>query len=169
MSFAADSADSAAALRAALVHVLASVPEKDRRSHDAPPGGALDLLTAASVPVPTGMVANNSQQLIELLADADASVWFYHLIEERWTGEEGPLFVWLRTHGAVQLAGFLEQVARSGRPLEDMRRRVLRRSRLQRLGRRVADAAAATEQERTEAGREAISMLVRRIRPENTP
>jgi hypothetical protein len=83
------------------------------------------------------MMAKHPAELLELLADADASVWFYHLIEERWTGEEGPLFVWLRTRNAIQLGAFLEQVARSGRPIEDMRRRVLRRSRLQRLGRRV--------------------------------
>jgi hypothetical protein len=50
-----------------------------------------------------------------------------------------------------------------------MRRRVLRRWRFNRLGQRVAAAAGATEKERSEAGREAMSRLVRRMRPEGTP
>jgi hypothetical protein len=169
MSFAAEGAQSAEALRAALIEVLASVPEKDRIAHDAPPGGEFVFLSAASVPVPTDTFAIDAHELIDLLSSADASVWFYHLIEEPWASGVSPLRAWLTDHGNHQLAAFLDQVAHSGRPIEDMRRRVLRRWRFNRLGQRVADAAGATEKERSEAGREAMSRLVRRIRPEGTP
>jgi hypothetical protein len=77
LSFAAEGANSAETLRAALLSVLGSVSEKDRIAHDAPPGGEFVFLAAASVPVPTDTFALDPQELIEQLADADASVWFY--------------------------------------------------------------------------------------------
>jgi hypothetical protein len=44
-----------------------------------------------------------------------------------------------------------------------MRRRLLRRWRQSRLGRRISDAAHATEDDRREAGRATVARLVRRI------
>lgn len=169
MSFAVEGSNTAEELRRALIDVLASVSEKDRVAHDSPPGGEFVFLTVASVQVPTNTYAYDPHELIELLAEADASVWFYHLIEEPWAKGESPLRRWLEARGAAQLGEFLDHAARSGRPIEDMRRRVLKRWRFNRLGPRVAAAAGATEKERSEAGREAMSRLVRRIRPEGTP
>ena len=164
MSFAVESSGSAEPMRAALIEVLDSVPQKDRVAHDAPPGGDLVFLTAESVPIPTGDRVHDSRELIERLADADASVWFYHLIEQPWSSpDRAPLDDWLRAQGAARLAEPLFQTARTGRPLEDIRHRVLRRWRFNRLGQRVAAAAGSTEKERLEAGREAMSRLVRRI------
>jgi hypothetical protein len=144
--------------------VLNSVPLKDRTAHDAPPGGDFVFLTAESVPIPTGDRIQDARELIEHLADADASVWFYHLIEQPWSSpDRAPLDDWLRSHGAARLAETLFQTAHTGRPLEDIRQRVLRRWRFNRLGQRVAAAAGSTEKERLEAGREAMTRLVRRM------
>lgn len=163
MSYAVENARGSDALRVALLAVLNSVPEKMRTAHDAPPGGEFVFLMAESVPVPSGAFAETPGELVDQLAVADASVWFYHLIEEPWGADQSPLQVWLRRRGAVQLASYLDHSVHSGRPLEDIRRRVQRRWRFNRLGQRVAAAAHSTEKERTEVGREAVSRLVRRI------
>jgi hypothetical protein len=165
MSYAVESCEnSAEGLRAALLGVLDSVPEKQRIARDAPLGGEFVFLTADSVLVPTGERASDASELIELLAAADAGVWFFHLIEEPWFEPgSGPLVQWVKRHGKPRLAEWLEQIARSGRPLERMRERALRLWRLNRLGERIAAASLSTEGERREAGREAVSKLVRRI------
>ena len=164
MSFAAESARSSEALRNTLIEVLCSVPEKMRTAHDSPPGGEFVFLLAESVPIPTGDIAQDPRDLIHRLAAADSSVWFYHLVEEPWmTPGEAPLESWLRRYGAPHLAESLFEAAHTGRPLGDIRRRVLRRQRFTRLRERVAAASHSTEKERSEAGREAVTRLVRRI------
>ena len=144
--------------------MLDSVPEKQRLTRDAPPGGEFVFLTADSVLVPTGDRASDTSELIEQFAAADASVWFYHLVEESWFGSgPGSLLQWFKSRGKPRLAEWLEQSARSGRPIEQMRDRALKLWRLNRLGERIAAAALSTENERREAGRDAVSKLVRRI------
>lgn len=170
MLFAAEGARSSASLRDALIKVLNAVPEKMRTAHDSPPGGEFVFLVAESVPIPTGELVRDGRELIDRLAAADASVWFYHLIEEPWmTPGAAPLDSWLRGLGQADLADYLLDSAHTGRPLEDIRRRVLRRWRFTRLRERVAAAAHSTDKERSEAGREAMSRLVRRMnRPGET-
>jgi hypothetical protein len=164
MLFAAEGARSSGALRDALIQVLNSVPEKMRTAHDAPPGGEFVFLVAESVPIPTNEMVNDGRELIERMSESDASVWFYHLIEEPWmTPGAAPLDEWLRGIGEPDLADYLLESAHTGRPLEDIRRRVLRRWRFSRLRERVTAAAHSTEKERSEAGREAMSRLVRRM------
>lgn len=155
---------SEAELRQALLDALESVSEKERRERAAPAESAFVFLTAETVRVPVGVSADNADQLVDALSVADPSVWFYHLIEEPWY-QPGTLPVarWARGLGEVRLATLLEEESLSGRGLEEMRRRVLRRWRQSRLHGRVAAAAAATESERREAGRAAVAGLVRRI------
>jgi hypothetical protein len=152
------------ALRGALLHVLESVPEKARRTRDAPEGGDFVFLSADSVRVPTGALAADPEELLELLARADASVWFQHLYEQPWFADGGrTISSWLRECGGGRLAALLEECAAEALPLAALRRRVLGRWRRGQIGRRVARAAGRTEEERREAGREAVAGLVRRL------
>jgi hypothetical protein len=155
---------SEAELRQALLEALGSVSEKDRRERAAPAESALVFLTSESVRVPVGVSAHDADELVEALATAGPDVWFHHLIEEPWH-QDGtlPIARWARGIGETRLASLLEEESRSGRGLEEMRRRMLRRWRQSRLHGRVAAAAAATESERREAGRAAVAGLVRRI------
>lgn len=155
---------SEAELRQALLDALTSVSEKDRRERAAPTESAFVFLAAETVRVPVGGSAHNADRLVEALTVADPSVWFYHLVEEPWYHPGTlPIVRWARGLGEQRLAHLLEEESRSGRGLEEMRRRVLRRWRQSRLHGRVAAAAAATESERREAGRAAVAGLVRRI------
>ncbi len=91
-------------------------------------------------------------------------MWFYHLIEQPWLAPERPSLVdWVRAAGDQRLVEWLEEAGESGRPLEELRRRTTRRWKQSRLGRRVAEAALRSEEERREAGHEAVLGLVRRI------
>jgi hypothetical protein len=151
-------------LRHALLDALESVSEKDRRDRAAPTESAFVFLTAESVRVPVGVAAHEPDELVEALATADPGVWFYHLIEEPWYQPATlPVARWALERGESRLARLLEEEARSGRGLEEMRRRLLRRWRQSRLHGRVAAAAELNESERREAGRAAVAGLVRRI------
>lgn len=151
-------------LRQGLLEVLDAIPQPKRVQRDAPEGGDFVFLDLESVPVGTGEFVDDGEGLIDALGRADASVWFYHLIEQPWLSPDAPSLIdWVRATGDQRLLEWLEEAAHSGRPLEDMGRRVVRRWRQSRLGRRVADAARRTEDERREAGREAVIGLVRRI------
>jgi len=152
-------------LRRALLEVLDALPEKTRIARDAPEGGELVFLAADSVPVPTGWEAHRPEELFELLAGAEASVWFYHLIEQPWFGAgDRPLTRWLREAGAGRLADGIDETAAEALPLPALRRRVLGRWRRSELGRRLARAVEQPEEERREAGRAAVAGLVRRLR-----
>jgi hypothetical protein len=155
---------SAADLRDALLEVLESVPEKARFAHAAPPASEFVFLTAESVPVPTGVMAADAEELVRCLGEAEPGVWFYHLIEEPWYAPGPPALVrWARDHGGPQLARLLEEEGRGGRSLAGMRRRVLRRWRQGRLRARMVAASGASEGERREAARAAVAGLVRRM------
>lgn len=151
-------------LRAGLLEVLDSIPQAKRVQRDAPEGGDFVFLDLESVAVGTGVFVDDGEGLMAGLAEADASVWFYHLIQQPWLAPDLPsLMDWVRATGDERLLAWLEEASASGRPLEEMRRRLVRRWRQSRLGRRVADASHRTEDERREAGREAVIGLVRRI------
>jgi hypothetical protein len=155
---------SAEALRAALLAALDRLPEPDRRARVAPTGGEFVFLTVDSVPIPTGFRAESPAELADLLAEADPSAWFYHLIEQPWfAAGRHPLADWLRAHGAARLADWIAEESAEGHAPAALRRRVLRRWRRSRIGARLADAAAAPDAERREAGRAAVASLVRRI------
>lgn len=168
LSFAAQMrGGSPAELRTALLEVLDAIPEKDRRARDAPAEAAFAFLTAESVPVPTGWVAGNPQELMDALEASDLSAWFFHLFEQPWfEGGTPPIVRWLVEQGEPRFADALEEEARAGRALGELRRRVLRRWRQSRLRSRVAAASGETESERRESARAAVAGLVRRMRGE---
>src|SRR5262249_3753267 len=120
--------------------------------------------TVESVPLPTGARVGDARELVHALIAADASVWFYHLIEQPWFPEGRSLDEWLMAQGEDRLAARLRAGAPAARPVEAMRRGLLRRWRQSRLGRRVREAATAPEATRREAGRATVARLVRRIR-----
>ena len=154
-------------LRAELLGVLDGLEPKVRAARDAPLGGEFVFLAADSVIVPTGASAGDPRELFERLAGADPGVWFYHLFEEPWFGQgRTPLTDWLRAGGAERLARLVEECVAEALPLGALRRRVLGRWRHSDLGRRIAHAAGRPEEERREAGREAVAGLVRRLRGE---
>jgi hypothetical protein len=165
LSFAAQHhGDSAAELRAALRDALRAVPEEARVARRAPEGGEFQFLSAESVAVPDTLAAETPAALFESLARADASVWFYHLLERPWFGDRA-LFDWLAARGERRLAGWLEDAARSGLPLERARRGVVQRWRRSRLGQATLEAAAQAPDARRERESQAVSNLVRLLRP----
>ena len=81
-----------------------------------------------------------------------------------WLDPERPSLIhWVEKGGDRRLAEWLRLSLMSGLPLEEGRRRLMRRWRQSRLGRSVAEATASPEHERREAGRRAVAGLVRRI------
>ncbi|MFI5370396.1 MAG: DUF5752 family protein [Candidatus Eisenbacteria bacterium] len=171
LSYAADLAgESAAALRVAWLAVLDTVPERARNTHAAPPGGEFVFLACESVRVPSGRAVADATELMRSLDEADPSVWFWHLIEEPWEHPgHAPLLRWLESRGETGLAERFESVMRSGRPLAEMRRSLMRRWRWSGLGGRVAAAAGQSAIERRRAGREAVVSLTRRLHRKETP
>lgn len=157
--------EAAEPLRAALLEALDRVPARLRRTQETPEEGAFVFLGADSVPVPTGQQATDPASLFDALAEADASVWFYELIERPWFDAPPPAVArWLRELGDPDAARWLEEAARSGRPLAAMRRGVLARWRRRSLGARIAAASQRPPDERREAGRDAVARLARRLR-----
>jgi hypothetical protein len=151
-------------LRDGLLEALGSLSESQRRTRAAPIESEFVFLAAESVRVPIGSEVHGAEDLVEALTTADHGVWFYHLIEEPWYQAAAPSIVrWVQGIGESRLATLLEEESHSGRGLEEMRRRLLRRWRQRGIHGRVAAAAAATESERREAGRAAVAGLVRRI------
>ncbi len=166
LSFAIQSAGGPAeSLRRAVLGTIGALSETTRRARAAPAGGEFQFLAVDSVAIPTGEVATSAAELMEQLAGAEDSVWFHHLIERPWfePGAPGPVR-WLEELGETKLARWLSEAARSGRPIETVRQRVLTRWRRREIGRRVAADARQTEGERAAAGREAVAGLVRRLK-----
>lgn len=150
-------------LRGALLRTLAGLHERPGRA--APEGGEFVFLAVDSVAVSTGVRARDPAGLMEGLARAAPSVWFYHLIERPWFDEADPEVTgWLRARGEDALAGWLAHAAASGRPIGVIRRQLLERWRRRRLGVRVAEAARRPEGERAAAAHDAVAGLVRRLR-----
>ena len=148
----------------ALVQVLLSVPEKARLQRAAPDEGDFVFLEMDSVAVETGRYASDSVELMQHLAEVEPVVIFYHLVEQPWLDPERPSLIhWVEKGGDRRLAEWLRLSLMSGLPLEEGRRRLMRRWRQSRLGRSVAEATASPEHERREAGRRAVAGLVRRI------
>jgi len=146
-------------LRTALLQAL----ENRRPTHRAPEGGEFSFLAADTVVVPIADAFDADVAMVAL-AHADASAWFYHLVEQPWFSGGGvPLSTALRATGAARLAERLELMSRSGFPLEKLRRDTIRMYRRLRLGSRVAAAAATSELERTEEARDAAARLARRL------
>jgi hypothetical protein len=166
MSYVADAGgDSPESLRRGWGEVLEQVPERALTARVAPAGGELVVLASEPVPVRSEVTVTDPAELMEALAAADASVWFWHLVEEPWSVRgSGALVDWLRANGETRLAGWFMRVMHSGRPLGAMRRTLVRRWRLSRIGGRLADASRQSPGERERAGREAIAHLTRRLR-----
>lgn len=162
-------AESPEVLRAALVEVLNRMPESGRVSHAIQSESEFVFLLAESVPLSTGVFAATARELVHALVAADASVWFYHLVEQPWFPDGVSIDQWLVARDETQMADWLREGANSGRPIEVMRRRLLQRWRRSRIGRRVSEAATAPEDTRREAGRATVARLVRRITKTDPP
>jgi hypothetical protein len=157
-------------LRAMLLEVLESIPERARLGRSAPEEGEFVFLEMESVTVPTGRMVHDAEELMVHLAETNPSVLFYHLIEQPVLDPEAPsLAAWVRARGEPKLAELMEEPGRFGRPLEQLRQRLLRRWRRARLGRRIAEAAAVPENARREQGRQAVANLVRRMTQGENP
>jgi len=163
VSFVVQSTNTAEELRTALLGVLAEIPEA-RGSKPAHEGGELVFLTLESVTIPTDFRPSTGRELVHALMAADDSVWFYHLIEQPWFSDGRPtLFEWSESIGEPRLAQWLVEDASSGLPLGTLRRQLLKRWRQSRISRRVSEAAHASEDERREAGHDAVARFVRRL------
>jgi hypothetical protein len=164
LSFAVQSQNtSPASARAALLGALEASPGRRRGSRDAPEGSPFVFLSATSLSFPTGIHIRAGQEAVDALGEADASVWFFHLIEEPWCREgRASLLEWLGRTGDRRLAEWLEEAARSGLPIEKARAQLLRRWHRSRIARRLAVATTSSEEVRREAGRRAVARLVRR-------
>jgi len=170
LSFAVESrSENPEALREGLLDALSRLSETTQESRGAPAEGEFVFLTIESVPLTTGTVVRSGRELVHALHGADASVWFYHLIEQPWF-PDGPLvFDWLLAQGEDRLEHWLREDASSNQPIEVMRRRLLQRWRRSRLGRRISEAATAPEDTRREAGRATVARFVRRITQNEPP
>lgn len=150
-------------LKTALLHVLTAIPATKRVERDAPEGSEFLFLATTPVSFPIGRWVHDGRDLVDALIAMDAGVWFFHLIEEPWFGGgRAPLLEWLVASHDQRLAAWLEEAAGAGLPIDKARARLLRRCRLSRIGRRLADVAAAPEDKRREAGRQAVARFVRR-------
>ena len=154
--------DSAPDVRGALREAVRATPaeQRRRRAHE---GGEFQFLSAETVAVPAGTIADSPAALFELLAASDLSVWFHHLLERPWYGDHA-LTEWLEARGETRLARWLDQGAHSGQPLERVRREVIRRWRRSRLGQATLEAAAQPPDARRERESHAVSNLVRLLR-----
>jgi hypothetical protein len=156
---------SAASVRAALLGVLNTLPTSHRRERDAPEESAFLFLSATSVDYSMGVFAHDGQELMEALLEADAGVWFYHLVEEPWFRKgHASLLEWLLTTRDHRLAKWLVDAAGSGLPIEKARTQLHRRWRQSRIARQVTEAAASPEDARREVGRRVVARLVRRVK-----
>ena len=146
-------------VRARLVEVLESIPQKTRAEQAAPEGGRLELLRFEVVRVPTGMPATTADELFEALSRCDRTTWFHHLIEEAWL-LPGPIPVveWLKAAGAPRYAELVEREAASGRSVDGLRSRILQRWRRSGIATRLASGDRNARDSREVAGR-----LARRI------
>jgi len=157
-------------LRPALVRVLDDIPASARVSRAATPEGSFVFLEVEPVTVPSGVQVESGAQTMEALAEADVSVWFYHVIEQPWFGQDRPtLHEWLEEIGEPKIARWLTDLSESGLPIEAARERLLRRWRHSHLGRRLGHTAEMPDDLRREAGREVVGRLVRRIRKIEAP
>jgi len=152
-------------LRAAIQSVL----ERSQPNRHVPDDAAFAFLAADTVSVPI-VECDDLETLFEALAHADASAWFYHLIEQPWfSGGPSTLTQALREAGAPRLADRIDLLAGSGIPLEKLRREALRTWRRSQLGSRMARAAASSDPERADEARDAVARLARRIVRGRTP
>jgi len=151
-------------LRDALLEVLDAIPPRTRVQRDSPEDGDFVFLDMESVLVATGRECHDTGELIGHLGDVNPAALFYHLIQQPWLSPGAPsLIAWTREVGDERLAQVLEQSVRSGRPLEAVRRSIVRRWRRSTLGRRLAAAARVPEDDRREQGRRAVASFVRRM------
>ena len=154
---------SAEMVRPALLGVLDSLSSKRRERGDAPEGSEFVFLAAYSFRYAIGIGVREPQEVVDALVSSDPGVWFTHLVEEPWyQNGRGSLVEWLVRAGHSRLANWCFESAHSGHSVERARGRLSRRWQQSQLGLRLARATAAPEDERREAGREAIARLVRR-------
>jgi len=154
---------SADALRAALLDVLGALPDASRAGRRAPEGGELVLLSSTPVEFAERTLAPDAASVVASLVEDDAGVWFHHLTAEPWfTGRRATLLVWLETFAQDVLAAWLDELARSGQPIDVARRQLAQRWRRRSLPRRLAAASGEADVERREAGRRAVARLLRR-------
>lgn len=114
-------------LRHALFAVLDAVSTRRRKRGTATEGGAFVFLRTDVVPVAMEQSAQSPEELMEMLAHADRSVWFHHVIEEAWLHPgPTPIVEWLIERHEDALADWLARAASRGLSVEDLRAELLR-------------------------------------------
>jgi hypothetical protein len=151
------------AMRLAMIEVLDRIPEKARISRDAPEDGDFVFLEMDSVPVPSGITAANSSELIHRLVDAEPSVLFYHLVEQPWLESRPLLLEWVRKERQRAIWRLADRQCAAGTTDRDGTQAAPATLAAERSRPAVAEAAGAPEQQRREAQRQAVAGLVRRI------
>lgn len=128
IGFAVQSASAGAEpLRKRILEALEDLPLSVRERRAAPEGGRLSFLAVHPVPVPTGLQAEDADDLARLLEQATRDVWFHHLVEEPWFEPGEPtLLEWMREAGGDSLAITLEREVRRRASIESVRAAVRR-------------------------------------------
>lgn len=151
-------------LRAGLLSVLDSTPERDRK-REAAEGASFHFIASRSVEFPLDLEAPDPEALVELWPRIDLGAAFYHLAEAPLLGPgERSVVGWLREREAPGLADIAEGLVRSGPPLARLHRDIGTRWRRSMIGKRLARRATTSEAERRRDARDAIARLAGRLR-----
>lgn len=151
-------------LRQRVLEALDDLPAAVRERRAAPEGGRLALLAVRPVPVPTGLQADDVDDLARVLEGATRDVWFHHLVEEPWFRPGEPsLLEWLREAGGGALATTLEREVRRRASIGSVRAAVRRHRRRSVIATRVLSGEHAAPNETRELARR----LARRVAGES--
>ena len=151
-------------LRARVLEALDELPASVRGLRAAPEGGHLALLTVRPVPIPSGLRAENVDDLARALEQATRDVWFHHLVEEPWFRPGEPsLLGWLREAGGDSLATMLEREVRRRASIDSVRAALRRHRRRAAITSRVL----AGESTAPNEARELARRLARRVARDN--
>ena len=154
----------AAAVREAMLEVLAAVPAKRRAAREAPPGAEFTFLSAVPVHYRSGEPFDDPRAAVAALLDREPGLWFHHLHEEPWESDgASSLLLWLEERGAKTLATRLAASTEWGLGVDLARARFRKRWRLSQASRRLVTTSGPAEQQRRDAARGAAAMLVRQL------
>ena len=165
IGFAVQSAPPGAeSLRERVLQALDELPASVRERRAAPEGGRLALLSVRPVPVPSGLVADDVDDLARVLEQATRDVWFHHLVEEPWFRPGEPsLLGWLREGGGDALATMLEREVRRRASIDAVRAALRRHRRRAAITSRVLSGESTAPNETRELARR----LARRVARDN--
>ena len=144
--------------------LLAALPAAGAAGAGAHADAAFAPLEMDRVDVDLGLAAHDADELVELLCGSGAALFFHHVIERPWFDPHGATVAgWAEARGAAELGQWLRDVPRSGRTLEDSRRRLLQRWRRSRVLHAITGGADEPEGVRQARARRAVTGLVERL------